>query len=84
MPTPLFGVSGAPEAAILQNSLLNSLLAGKMDRAGDHLHCVASHFFRFSPNETTDPSRMCRRGEIGLGNDPIVDHSDGVPHKHKL
>jgi len=21
-----------------------------------------SHFFRFSPNETTAPSRMCRRG----------------------
>ena len=27
---------------ILQNSLLNSLLAGKTGRAGCHLHCVAS------------------------------------------
>jgi len=38
MPTPLFGVSGAPEALILQNSLL----AGNIGRAGDHLHYVAS------------------------------------------
>ena len=45
-----------------------------------------SQFFRLSPNEIarTDPPRVCYPGEIGLGNVPIVDHSDGVPHKHKL
>jgi hypothetical protein len=69
MPTPLFGVSGAPEAAILQNSLLNSLLAGsltsKINDLYDTLATVATvigdGWSGLKPDNSINPFRMLQR-----------------------